>query len=445
MKKLTSFIYILLSVLLFTSCDEYLDVKPQDKVIPETLDEFRGLLTRAYEKVPSDKAKMLVRSDEVKFNMNAMLNDISRFKDIFLWKDETPDKATMSFDWEGYYKVIFYANDVIEEGVHAIGGSSEEVDQLVGEAYLLRALMHFDLVNQYAKHFDAATAGTDRGVPVATSIDLEKVYEPSTVSEVYELIQSDLEMGLDLINIESQELGKNYRFSVQAAYAMQARVHLYMGDWKNAQKLALQVLEKNSKLEDLNSADCKLPNSFDSQESILALEEGVNSQVIKTVHVSDELVAAYDKDQDLRFAKYYQDNGGDYVVLKGGDDSYRCTFRTAEMYLIVAETAARLKDLDKAQDYLNRLKAKRLTPDFYAQEVTRVAGLKQPALVAEIMQERFRELAFEGHRWFDLRRTTQPEIVHTFGNETATLKKGDPRYTIRYPQEAIDNNPNLNN
>lgn len=66
------------------------------------------------------------------------------------------------------------------------------------------------------------------------------------------------------------------------------------------------------------------------------------------------------------------------------------------------------------------------------------------ALLQEIYEERFRELSFEGHRWFDLRRTSQPEIVHTLKGKTYTLRAGDPRYTIRIPMDAIANNPLLN-
>lgn len=67
------------------------------------------------------------------------------------------------------------------------------------------------------------------------------------------------------------------------------------------------------------------------------------------------------------------------------------------------------------------------------------------ALLEEIYNERARELAFEGHRWFDLRRTTQPRLVRTFKDEQYVLEQGDERYTIRIPSEAIEANPELAN
>ena len=64
---------------------------------------------------------------------------------------------------------------------------------------------------------------------------------------------------------------------------------------------------------------------------------------------------------------------------------------------------------------------------------------------AKILKERARELAFEGHRWFDLRRTTRPEIKKEIEDVTYTLVQDDSRYTLRIPQDAIDANPGLLN
>lgn len=71
--------------------------------------------------------------------------------------------------------------------------------------------------------------------------------------------------------------------------------------------------------------------------------------------------------------------------------------------------------------------------------------MEQENLIAEIMNERAKELAFEGHRWFDLRRTTRPRIEKTIEGQKYILEQDDARYTILIPKEAIAANPNLSN
>ena len=66
-------------------------------------------------------------------------------------------------------------------------------------------------------------------------------------------------------------------------------------------------------------------------------------------------------------------------------------------------------------------------------------------LITFIHNERRRELCFEDHRWFDLRRTTRPEIKKEIEDVTYTLVQDDSRYTLRIPQDAIDANPGLLN
>ncbi|MNY75344.1 SusD family protein [compost metagenome] len=74
----------------------------------------------------------------------------------------------------------------------------------------------------------------------------------------------------------------------------------------------------------------------------------------------------------------------------------------------------------------------------------RINALSGTALLSEILEERALELALEGHRWYDLRRTTQPQIIHTYDGEQFILRQNDPRYTLPFPTEAITVNPDLN-
>ena len=71
--------------------------------------------------------------------------------------------------------------------------------------------------------------------------------------------------------------------------------------------------------------------------------------------------------------------------------------------------------------------------------------MNQAELITEILNERARELAFEGHRRFDLRRTTRPEQRKTIDGQTLIFSQDDERYTLRIPQSAIAANPDLMN
>ena len=66
-------------------------------------------------------------------------------------------------------------------------------------------------------------------------------------------------------------------------------------------------------------------------------------------------------------------------------------------------------------------------------------------LIGQVREERRKELCFEGHRWFDLRRTTRPRIEKTLNGQQYVLEQDDSRYTLQIPKEAIATNPNLSN
>lgn len=145
----------------------------------------------------------------------------------------------------------------------------------------------------------------------------------------------------------------------------------------------------------------------------------------------------------MRFVRYFQKRGGDYISLKGGDNKYNVSFRNADLYLIVAEAYAQLGNTDKAVEKLGVLLQKRLKPTYYTQQMSALSKEGATQLLVSIAAERNRELALEGQRWYDLKRSTRPEITHSFVGTDYVLRANDPRYVIRYPQVAIDNNPEL--
>ncbi|WP_264554079.1 RagB/SusD family nutrient uptake outer membrane protein [Flavobacterium sp. N2038] len=439
MKKFSKYILLFVAAIAISSCDNYLDITPVGKVIPETLDQFRAVLTTGYATYPEHKSLTTVRTDELV--MDETNNEFATFKDVYIWKDTNPDYITTTFHYQDLYTVIFYANVVINEASIKLPASPEK-DQLIGEAYALRAMTYFDLVNLFAKPYNPATATSDKGVPLALKIDLEQAYIPESIEVIYNQIISDTEQAEKLINKDSQTKGLNYRFSKVALYSLESRVYLYQQQWQKSLDAANKALAINSTLIDLKETSV-LATKYDSKESILALEDGLINGLKKLSDASPELISAYNKTTDLRFPLYFSASGSSFRFLKAGNDDQKCSFRTSELYLTKAEASLKLNNNDEAKTILLSFIEKRYTQAGYNQLATDINAMNATDLQNFIYGERQREFAVEGHRWFDLRRTTQKEIVHTYKGDPYTLMQNDPRYTIIFPASARLNNPNL--
>ena len=439
--KIKNILYTIFSVLVFSSCN-YLDITPAGKVIPETVTDFRALITSAYSTVPTYKYLLSLRSDEL-----YPLKDgeaYSTFIDFALWNDNSSTN-TISYPWSTFYKTIFYANTVIEDVMEAeINTTEDSREQLMAEALLLRAYMHFELVNLYAKPYNASTAAAERGIPLATKVDIEQHYTPATVKKVYERILEDIEEARKLIEVEKQPEAVKYRFSKETAMALEARVRLYRAEWELALNLAEELLP-TCLLEDLNASE-ESPYEKSSREMMMNLGAIGESRDIMDLYILPEYLDKY-KTGDLRVGKYFEETG-DFRKLIKGTETLKVSFRTSEIYFIAAEAAAHLDGkLETAKTHLKSFIETRLTPEYYTRKAAEIDGMNQQQLLEEIMDERAREFIIEGQRWFDLRRTTQPEITKPSSKEGATVTLGvdGVGYVIPYPREATENNPDLRN
>lgn len=435
-------------ILAFSSCNDFLDIKPTGSVIPENLDEYRELLTGAYYAFPNDRGMTGFRSDEMTIDET---DDyvMTNYKDILVWVDRPSSSSSHTMGWIDYYNTIFIANEVINAyNDNSIkGGSTQELNQLAGEAYMLRAYCHFLLVNYYGQPYTKSGALTTKAIPLKLNNDMEAVLTRNTVEQVYTSILEDMASASELINVETWGEEKFlYRFNTISVSAMHARISLYMGNWDAAYDNAEKVIAAQSYLEDLNAADAVVPTLYTSKEVITALELTPSQSVSKDAIVSETLIQMYDQN-DLRFDFYFNkpDKKDYYISKKTGYSQYRQTFRVGEAYLTSAEAAANKDNLAQARKRLLELVKKRYNAVGYSQKEIAINSMSKTELIEEILSERARELAFEGHRWFDLRRTTRPQITKIIEGKTYTLQQDDPRYTIQIPKDAIEANPGLEN
>lgn len=439
MKK---YIYILfIAVVSIVSCDDYLDIEPIGKVIPKSVEDYRSFLTTAYATIKETHHILTTyRTDELELSKNSF--GIEQYEDIYLWNDTSASPLTLSFSYASFYKIIFHANHVIANQKNIIGDDLA-VNQLVGEAYALRALQYFQLVNLYAKPYNKLTADTDKGVPIVTEYNIEQTYDIQSLQEVYNLIVKDIEKAENLINIDKQQIGLNYRFSMIALKSLKSKVYLYLKEWQEVIEISKQALAIQANLQDLNSVNTQMPSEFNSIESILALDIVSSFDISTHASMSDEFLNKYDRINDLRFNLYFTKDGSVYKANKNADIKYKSTFRVAELFLNLTESYIQTDQIDLAKLELISFVKKRYTPVKMALYTTQINSLNKENLYKELLEERAREFAIEGQRWNDLKRTEQPEITRVYDGKTYTLQKNDSRYVISFPNDAKINNPNF--
>ena len=130
-------IAMLLAVFTLTSCDDFLDITPTGKVIAKTGKEYRALLTYEYKNFPEDRGLSTLRGDEMTLsNASTSEEDRNSYLDIWAWKDGEQQSTTVSFGWRRYYHAIYIANYIIEHQASITEATTDEINQMVGEAYI---------------------------------------------------------------------------------------------------------------------------------------------------------------------------------------------------------------------------------------------------------------------------------------------------------------------
>lgn len=443
--------YLLLSslfLLLLSACDDFLDITPVGQVIPNKTSEYRGLINSAYQLVPQHKAMLNMRGSQFSPEDDPWgmgLDGFDVYKDIYMWNDVATDNAkTQEYPYMSFYQVIFHTNEIINNALEAQDDGTESIEQVVAEAYALRAYMYFELANMYAPVYDKTTATTVKAIPITTDIDVEQTFPKATLQAVYNLVLNDIDQAQSLMVLEQQEGDNKYRFSLESLYALKSRVLLYMQEWQLAANAAQEALAINNQLEDMNSEAYTSNTNYQSKEAMLSLEYVTVLVLRDYASISNSLIASY-KEGDLRPSKYFSESWYGYLVAnKVSSASERVSFRRAELYLNAAEGLARAGKLADARIQLNNLLQNRYTPDAYTTEMDFLNALSADELIDAILVEREKELALEGQQWYDWRRTTQPQVSKTVKGVEVVLQKNDSRYTIQIPKSAREANPELN-
>ncbi len=530
------------AMLLTMGCSK-LDRKPFDALTPEDFNTSEGSLQAVtngnYARL---KTMALGWHRVMEFpSDNVSLSGTTTSHLFYLYNyQRIPNNSFATSFWSNSYQVIVSNSKIIESVPE---GSSKENDQLLGENYFLRAYLHFTLVNVFGRPY---SQGADNlGVPIKLDGDPNNQPARSKVGEVYNAVLADLDKAESLMTV----FKSNIYASREAAWALKARVYLYMENNEKAIEYAEKVINSGrfSLLPTSQFGQYPTFKPESNNETILAIKfipdadhpsngignigslySVINGSGYGEMYASKpylDLVRKFPADVRNKFiepdyktgssviwAMYVNENyqyvnvpvtkAGDdykitatgetldkeinvngaydyYIVLAGGvrkkviiekemnlRNGYPKFFitkcsrqegqpqlwspivaRLGEMYLIRAEAYAKLGDDAKAIADVNVIRARAGVPDYGLYDASALPAGK--TALDLVLEERQLELAWEGHRKFDVYRNKRDMDrrypgTHLSGNSPISFIKWDDAFIVEFiPQSQMLSQPNL--
>ena len=446
MNRLKIILIIFAFIFPVVSCKETLEPEPIDLLVDDiVLNEVKDVpnveigLYNAFRVI----APATVIAGDFTADMLIHNGTFTQFRELST-KQITSANASVATLWGSIYNTIYVANFIIERLPLVPGLKSAERDRVLATAHFLRG---------YAYFIGYITFGPTPLV-VTTSIETNRNIPRASDEEIVQQIGDDYAFALGKLPADPVSPGFAGEYAVQAALA---RFHLYTRSWAEAETYATNVIESGQYT--LESDFSALVTEDFTEEAIFEVgynisdDPGTNGNIglnnlflgrREIIPSNQAIVALASSESGDRFSSIQFDinnlvgNDNGWSVAKYGtadeDNNNVVVFRLAEMYLIRAEARAQQQNttgLNSAQEDINVLRQRANAPT--------VGSLSQSQMLVIIEDERRYELAFEGHRWYDLVRTGRIDAVMPAfsGNWKETYE----RWPI--PQREIQNNPSL--
>ncbi len=486
MKNLQNILILLtLSVLLY-ACQKHLDVVPRGLDTPRLEKHFDGLfnrtelLTFANFRVSANVSAIagfveapLYMGDDV-FSNETQLSTATRSQynaykysaDIYL-PDEEP------VDWVAFYQHIFTYNVIINNVFDAEDkndpGVMDKLKRHYAEARARRAFCHLWLLNIFGQPYNEATAATDPGVPLVIKDDVGATnFTRASVQECYDFIIKELEESIPDL---APTMNNRLRLSRLGAQYMLGITYFLKGDYANALTTLNEVKANLGnttiplRLYDYNvtmntspptgwynpalphRGASGYPLQFDSEENIFVQQVTYSFTISRAnLMVKDRVIELFGPNDQRRKMFFNKNQLNGAITLPGNMRNSPASQNWGpglpNLYLMLAECKARANDLAGAKTDLETLRAKRMPA---ANAV--IPSLNQDDMVKFILDERQREYAATGLRWFDMRRLWNDarynniDPVHPLDGTNYTITK--ERLTLKIPPYIKAFNPNM--
>ncbi|TDE51268.1 RagB/SusD family nutrient uptake outer membrane protein [Flavobacterium sp. GT3P67] len=419
--SITTLILLLLSYC-FYCCESFTEVAPPQTqltaaAIFENVNTASAAISDIYARLREDS--MVSGSFEGLSSLMSNYSDELTFygssPDLEAFYNHTvnPSNTKIKGMWNNSYGQIYATNAFLEGLANSNAINPENKDQLQGEALFLRAYIHFYLLNIFGD------------IPYITTTDyiVNSSVARMPQSEVWDKIKTDL-TGAESLIADKYSTVERVNPNKSVVRAMLARVSLYTQDWEKAESYATSVIENPAYVWETNLASEFLKGNPSIIWSLHSGRTGFNTQDAKTFvssltppiksTLAVDFVNSFEP-ADLRKTSWVRTvtNGTTswyqpYKYKKTGvtapSQEYTILFRLAELYLIRAEARIHMGNETDAIKDINKIRSRA--------GLTGTTALGESALLAAVAKERKFELFTEqGHRWLDLKRTSQADKV----------------------------------
>ncbi len=449
MKKIIYFLTAMLFVL--TACEKKLDLKPADEI-----DESKAF--SSVEDIELGRIGIYAMMGE-----NAFHGLASRAADDIIISSNNTGQGAQTHSWtysqsgtndaEACWEIYYHLIDRINRLLTTVEGfpqDNEIVIRTKGEALFLRAYGHFQLLRLFSGVYSASAMG----VPIMLKSEIGTPAR-ETMGAVCTQIETDLVNAKSLItDTESRIFASEY-----AVVALQARLALYKGEYTNAITYATDVIDNSGiSLAIINEInDVWTDANSNNTEVILkwsrpSLNDGTlgdqwNRQGNDDIFFepASAFIALFAAD-DVRLNSYFADQAGTTIVGKhlgrGGASPKNLVdikaLRISEMYLIRAEAYVENNQIALAASDIETIRAARIA------SAGSVSFSDQQDARNNVRLERRKELAYEGHRFYDLKRwglAVERDPVES--SLFPTLAAGDFHFIFPIPQQEMFVNSNM--
>ncbi len=438
--------------LVLASCSDYLDREPfqsldADEVFQE-LQDYEYAMNGAYAVARSGylAGYHIIVPEVMTDNLILCSEGRGTYSKTHAW--EYTSASEFGILWSSPYSVIRCVNEVIENLQDTTwwlaDADSIAFAQVYGEALALRAMAHFDMVRYFGKSYTQATSA-DLGVPYIQAVSNEDAAR-NTVQDNYTNILDDLhtaERWMTFVTEQTSSFDRkdNIYLTLPAVQGLLARVYLTMEDWQQVYDYTTLAINNAKTILYKSVADSTtfMDVWTDASEAgvIFKIKFTTNDATMGTLFsqtslegTRSEFVSSYDLDglfaaNDRRHAVYIEPgnfNGKNfnhvikYQQREGENKSELVDYkalRVEEMVLTRAEAAMNLGDEVAALEDLNTIRRNRY--ESFSEDTVAITGAE---LDYKIKLERRLEFAFEGLRWFDLKRWNAGVEREDYGDQS---------------------------